>query len=184
MTDLVRRAYIFAKEKHKNQILKCQPKRPFFDHCIAVYNHLIRNLPASYKNNEVLVATALLHDVIEDTDASYEELFKLFGREVANNVLALTKNKKLPHEEQIAESVSRLLESSQEARLVKLADRYINLVDIPPLWTEQKCLDYIKDSRLISEKLGGSCRNLKFLLDENIEKYIEMVNEIFEERVL
>ncbi len=184
MTDLVRRAYLFAKEKHKNQFMKCEPKRPFFDHCIAVYNHLIKNISIDYINFDVLVATALLHDVIEDTDASYEDLYKLFGQNVANNVLALTKNKNLPHNEQISESVDRLKKSSKEARLVKLADRYVNLLDIPPAWTEEKCLDYIKDSIIISEGLGYTNTRLKCLLDKNIENYIEMVEEIFDEKVL
>ncbi len=184
MTDLVRRAYIFAKEKHKNQFMKCNPNRPFFDHCINVYNHLMRNIPSDYKNIEILGATALLHDVIEDTDASYEDLQGLFGKEVADNVMALTKDKSLPRHLQIGESIQRLYSSSRDARLVKLADRYINLLDIPPLWSEQKCLDYIKDSKLISDSLGENSKRLKTLLDEKIENYREMVDDIFDERAL
>ena len=77
----------------------------------------------------VVIAIALLHDVIEDTTTDYDELAEEFGDEVARGVAALTKNKSLPEPEREREYDARIGAADWRARLVKLADCYDNYSD-------------------------------------------------------
>ena len=78
----------------------------------------------------VAVATALLHDTIEDTTADFEDVLDAFGPDVAGCVAALTKTMALPEDRREAEYDERLAGADWRARLVKLADVFDNFSDI------------------------------------------------------
>jgi guanosine-3',5'-bis(diphosphate) 3'-pyrophosphohydrolase len=80
-------------------------------------------------DDPVALAAALLHDVIEDTTADYDDLEREFSFEVANVVAALTKDMRLPEAEREAAYDRQLAAAPWQARLVKLADVYDNLID-------------------------------------------------------
>ena len=80
-------------------------------------------------DDPVALAAALLHDVIEDTTADYDDLEKEFGAEVAGVVAALTKDMRRPEAQREAEYDSQLAAAPWQARLVKLADVYDNVSD-------------------------------------------------------
>lgn len=79
--------------------------------------------------DEVALAAALLHDVIEDTPSDYDEVAEQFGDEVAACVAALSKNMLLPEAEREAAYDAGLERADWRAKLIKLADTYDNLCD-------------------------------------------------------
>ncbi len=117
------------------------------------------------------VQVALLHDVIEDTPCSYEEVWDEFSRPVADAVLALTKNGQLPSDQQIPDSLSRIRGFRKEVWAVKLADRISNMHEPPPSWSREKKLKYREDARLILYELRGGNAYLETRLSGLIEDY-------------
>ncbi len=124
--SLVERAYCFAAEQHEGQLRASG--EDYIIHPVQVAIIL-----AEMFCDSVVIATALLHDVLEDTNTNYEELVYNFGREVANLVSGLTKLAKfgtLSVKEQQAKNFSKMiLAVSEDIRiiLVKLADRLHNM---------------------------------------------------------
>ena len=130
-SDLIRRAYAYAKEKHRNQ--KRKSGEPYFSHPVAVAKSLI-----DQKLDDVIIVTALLHDTLEDTESSYSEIEELFGVETAKLVEGVTKLRVLSFEEENrqAQNLRKLLVAAHnDARvlLVKLADRLHNMRTIKHL---------------------------------------------------
>jgi guanosine-3',5'-bis(diphosphate) 3'-pyrophosphohydrolase len=125
-TDLVYRAYVFAAKMHRGQTRLSG--EPYLFHPIEVAVTL-----ANMKMDPVTVATGVLHDVLEDTDTTPEQLTELFGSEVAQLVNGVTKISKIhftTREEYQAENLRKmLLAMAKDIRilLVKLADRLHNV---------------------------------------------------------
>lgn len=117
------------------------------------------------------VQVALLHDTIEDTDTSYEEIEERFGHEIAEGVMALTKDETLPKEEQTRENVTRIVKMRREVWLVKLADRITNLQPPPADWTALKIANYREESRIILEGLRDGNPYLAGRLETVIGNY-------------
>jgi len=124
--ELLNRAYVYAMQKHGNQIRKSGD--PYFSHPLEVAAIL-----TDLHLDEDTIAVALLHDTIEDTDATRREIDSLFGERIGILVEGLTKLKKLDlvsKEAKQAENLRRLLLAiSDDIRvlLVKLADRLHNM---------------------------------------------------------
>jgi GTP diphosphokinase / guanosine-3',5'-bis(diphosphate) 3'-diphosphatase len=124
--DLLNRAYVFAMRAHGAQVRASGD--PYFSHPVEVAGIL-----AGLKLDSASIATALLHDVIEDTGATLEEIERLFGKEIARLVDGVTKLNKLElqssHTEQAENFRKLLLAMSEDIRvlLVKLADRLHNM---------------------------------------------------------
>jgi guanosine-3',5'-bis(diphosphate) 3'-pyrophosphohydrolase len=125
-TDLVGRAYDYAQEKHEGQMRSSGD--PYFSHPVAVAEIL-----AGMHLDSATIATALLHDTVEDTSASIEDIQKKFGDEVARLVEGVTKLSKIKlktAEMQQAENFRKLvLAMSEDIRIlmIKLADRLHNM---------------------------------------------------------
>ena len=125
-TDLIRRAYLFAAEAHKHQ--KRKSGIPYISHPLEVASIL-----TELQMDAMTIASALLHDTIEDTDAGEEQIASDFSPDVAALVSGVTKLSKLDffsQEERQAESFRKMLVAmAKDIRviLVKLADRLHNL---------------------------------------------------------
>ncbi|HKJ73190.1 MAG TPA: HD domain-containing protein, partial [Alphaproteobacteria bacterium] len=123
---LLNRAYVFSMRAHGSQ--KRESGDPYFSHPLEVAGIL-----TGLKLDCATIATALLHDTIEDTVATYEEIEKLFGPEVARLVNGVTKLSRLEltseHSHQAENFRKFLLATSSDIRvlLVKLADRLHNM---------------------------------------------------------
>lgn len=137
---LIKRAYEYAAEKHKNQ----KPRKtgePYILHPLRVAYHL-----ASWGFDADVICSALLHDTLEDTDATYDDLVTHFGKNIADMVDAVTaidkeiKDKTGLTKEEIDElSDTRLKERmSERALFIKAADRIDNLKTIAPFSEEKK----------------------------------------------
>jgi len=122
-------------------------------------------------DGDLILQCALLHDVIEDTTFSYQDIADKFGERVAQGVLALSKDKKLPNEQQMADSLKRIRQQPKEIWMVKLADRIINLSPPPGYWSIEKRQQYREDAILIHEALHQASAALGKRLLEKIEHY-------------
>ena len=117
------------------------------------------------------IQVALLHDTLEDTDANFDELISAFGVEVAEGVLALTKNNILSKEEAMLDSLNRIQKLKKEVWAVKLADRITNLQSPPSYWDNAKKKKYQQEAKIIAEKLKGGNEYLEKRLLMKIENY-------------
>lgn len=178
--ELDKKALQFALNKHDGQVFNDNTGRPYIEHCKSVYVNLFTYVPDSIEKRDILAATALLHDTLEDTNTTYDEILRVFGKEVADNVLALTKNKELPHEEQMSDSLNRIINTSKEAGMVKLADRITNITKLHPLWDYKKSMNYLKEADLILNTLGDVNNNLAEKLKKLILEYEKAINKKFD----
>ncbi len=123
---LLNKAYVYAMQKHGSQ--KRASGDPYFNHPLEVAAIL-----TELKLDDASIAVGLLHDTVEDTDATRAEIDQIFGPEIATIVDGLTKIERLnlvSREEAQAENLRKLLLAiSQDVRvlLVKLADRLHNM---------------------------------------------------------
>ena len=127
------RALAFASRKHSQQRRKDADASPYINHLIALVSILA--VEAGINDCDTLCA-ALLHDTIEDTDTSVEELVEAFGVPIASMVQEVTDDKRLPKAERKLLQVEHAAHLSPKARSVKLADKIANLRDVadsPPV---------------------------------------------------
>src|SRR6186713_2540359 len=124
---LIVRALEFAAHKHRDQRRKDAQASPYINHPIALADVLVNE--AGVTDVQVLCA-ALLHDTIEDTETTPEELEREFGREIAEIVIELTDNKMLKKRTRKRMQIAHAASASREAKLVKLADKICNLRDV------------------------------------------------------
>jgi GTP diphosphokinase / guanosine-3',5'-bis(diphosphate) 3'-diphosphatase len=125
-TELVIKAAVYAAEKHKYQRRKGFNQVPYINHPLKVADLLI----SCGEDEEILILGSLLHDVIEDTDASKEEIAQLFGQEVSELVMEVTDNKELPYTIRKELQVKHAPELSLRAKKLKIADKICNIQDI------------------------------------------------------
>ena len=101
------------------------------------------------------IVCAILHDVIEDTSVTYEQVADAFGEAIAQGVQALTKNETLPTKaEQMDDSLARIKQQPREVWMVKLADRISNLGPPPSHWAPEKIGFYREEALKIHRELG------------------------------
>ncbi len=108
---------------------------------------------------------------IEDTNTTFEQIKSEFGEDIANGVLALTKNDSLPKEVRMSDSLRRILEQPSEIWMVKLADRITNLQPPPQHWTQEKIIRYREEAIVIHEALKETSPFLASRLAGKIEGY-------------
>jgi (p)ppGpp synthase/HD superfamily hydrolase len=127
---------------------------------------------ASLEKPDLGIQCALLHDVIEDTDETYESVNDNFGAEVANGVQALTKNKQLQtKKERMADSLKRIRLQPHEVWIVKMADRISNLQRPPAYWVKLKINKYKNEAMIIYNELKDADEYLSNRLKGKIAFY-------------
>jgi (p)ppGpp synthase/HD superfamily hydrolase len=166
MTDagivLITSACDFAARRHVSQRRKGDAGEPYVNHLAEVAQLLAR----ASEGDAVLVAAGYLHDTLEDTATTYEELVDLFGPEIAALVAEVTDDKSLPKAERKRLQIAKAPSKSVRARLLKIADKTSNLralVTSPPTgWDRARVADYIE----WAEKVVAGCRGLNALLEQ------------------
>ncbi len=157
----------FAAHKHRDQRRKGAEASPYINHPLAVANLLANE--AGVADITTLVA-ALLHDTIEDTDTTAEEIAARFGAPVAGVVMEVTDDKRLAKDERKRLQVVHAAELSREAKLVKLADKICNLRDMagaPPAgWPLERKREYFEWARQVVERVRAASHRLGALFDE------------------
>ena len=120
--ELVKNAELFAKNKHSG-MMRMDGITTYSKHLEDVVNRL-KSLGIT---DEELLCEGWLHDVIEDTDTSFDDLFEKFGSKIAVTVLSLSKDKTLPKKPREQIYVKQLKEASIDAKIIKLCDISANL---------------------------------------------------------
>lgn len=158
--DIYLKALRFAAGAHNSQKVP-GTDLPYLMHVVSVCMEVTAVIGIEgVEDPDLAVQCALLHDTVEDSDVTLSDINLLFGREVAAGVSALTKNKDLPKEERINDSIKRILGMPGEIAIVKLADRVTNLQPPPAHWDEQRIRHYRKDAEIILEQLGSASQLL------------------------
>lgn len=171
--DAYLKTLLFAGYAHRNQKVPSS-EMSYVVHItnvtMEVANALIQGTDKDL-DGTFAVQCALLHDTIEDTDVTYEDLVAEFGTRVADGVLALTKNETLPKEARMADSLKRIVAQGKEVRLVKMADRINNLQKPPKHWDRAKMKRYHKEAQFMLEQLGGVHGYIEARLKQKIAVY-------------
>jgi (p)ppGpp synthase/HD superfamily hydrolase len=170
LQDNYLRALHFAARAHGDQ--KTLSGLPYIVHVATVAMELTCALRVDPGHDEALAITcALLHDVVEDTRTSLDEIAEAFGPRVAAGVAALTKNAALPPAEQMQDSLQRILQQGPEVAMVKLADRITNIASPPAQWKRDKIAAYRREAEEILAALGGASEVLAERLRQRIAGY-------------
>ena len=141
MADLAARAEQYARHHHKGQTRKGEAAEPYIMHV-----HEVAFLVNNFGGDEIAVAGAWLHDVVEDCAPTLEDVSKEFGDEVAALVAEVTDDKALEKAERKALQVETAVKKSDRACLIKWADKTSNLRAIalsPPPWPVARKREYI-----------------------------------------
>ncbi len=147
---LLLKALAFAAHKHRDQRRKDPDASPYINHPIALADVLVNE--GGVTDFDVLCA-ALLHDTVEDTATTHDELVDAFGAHIARIVAEVTDDKRLPKAERKRLQVEHAPQLSREARLVKLADKLCNLRDVahrpPSGWDLERRREYFDWARQV-----------------------------------
>jgi guanosine-3',5'-bis(diphosphate) 3'-pyrophosphohydrolase len=169
MDDVARliKAADFAAFKHRRQRRKDAEASPYINHPLALARVL--KLEAGVAELDVLVA-AILHDTVEDTETTVEELEREFGHAVAAIVAEVTDDKDLPKPDRKRLQVEHAPHISHQAKLVKLADKICNLRDVleapPSHWPMERRRAYFEWAKAVIDGLRGVHPGLEHLFDD------------------
>ena len=160
-------ALAFAAHKHRDQRRKDVAGSPYINHPIALTHVLVNE--AAVDDERVLIA-AILHDTIEDTETTEQELVDEFGREIAGIVMEVSDDKTLDKDERKRLQIEHAAHISHCAKLVKLADKICNLRDMaaaPPAgWSRRRKQEYFDWAKAVIDQLRGAHPVLEQIFDE------------------
>lgn len=173
---LLLRSLTFAAEKHRNQRRKDLEESPYINHPIAVASVLATE---GNVTDDTVLCAAVLHDTVEDTETTAEELEFHFGAAIAKVVLEVTDDKTLGKEVRKRLQVAHAPHLSREAKLVKLADKICNLQDIlafpPKDWSAERKKFYFDWAAEVVDGLRGVHPGLEALFDSVNARRVEFL---------
>ena len=160
----------FAAIAHRNQRRKDEAKTPYINHPIEVMSILSN---AGITDVDTLCA-AVLHDTIEDVGVTYEQIYELFGENVANIVRQCSDDKSLPKEVRKQEQIIHAEHAMISTKLVKAADKLSNLSGLdsnpPSAWSKQEIEGYFTWAYVCCQKLAGH----NFIIDAQLWTLFQM----------
>ena len=160
-------ALAFAAEKHRDQRRKNAEASPYINHPIALANMLANE---GHVDDSVVICAALLHDTIEDTETTPEELRAAFGDEIADIVREVTDDKLLSKQDRKRLQIEHAGSLSDKAKLVKLADKISNLRDMaqqpPAEWDLSRKQEYFDWAQAVVDGLRGTSVALEAAFDK------------------
>ena len=161
------RALNFAATKHRDQRRKDSRQTPYINHPITVANILLNEAGVT---DEVVLISALLHDTVEDTDTTLDELAQQFGVAVRDVVAEVTDDKSLPKAERKQAQIEHAAGLSDRAKLVKLADKISNVRDTviapPEGWPLARIDEYLEWGKAVVAPIRGTNAQLESLFDQ------------------
>lgn len=166
LTTLIH-AIDFAAKKHRNQKRKGADGEPYINHQLEVLNLLTS--VGKVEDYDILIA-AVLHDTIEDTKTTKEEITELFGAKVCKMVLELTDDKSLPKATRKQLQIEHAPHISAGAKQIKLCDKISNIRDVtenpPHDWSPKRKIEYVSWGEKVVAGLRGANPNLEKHFDE------------------
>jgi guanosine-3',5'-bis(diphosphate) 3'-pyrophosphohydrolase len=166
----------FAAKKHQSQLRKDMAQTSYLVHLLSVAHHLVS--VGHVRIPEIIIAS-LLHDTLEDTETTYQEIISLFGEKVADYVQEVTDNKSLPKVERKRLQIVTAPHKSAGAAQIKLADKWDNLNDLlqfpPPEWTHERIISYFAWAKQVVEALPWVNANLVHSVEKVLEEYQNVI---------
>ena len=164
-------AFEFAADKHRNQRRKDAKASPYVNHVIAVTRILAAE--GGVDDDATLVA-AVLHDTVEDTDTTFDELTTRFGATVSDLVREMTDDKTLEKAVRKQHQIDHAPGASALAKQLKIADKIANIRDIttgPPVdWPRERKLEYFS----WAEQVVAGCRGINPELERAFDEAVAM----------
>lgn len=161
-------AILFAATSHAGQFRK-DSITPYINHPVEVM-HLLAHT-GNISDNEILMA-AVLHDVLEDTDVTAEELSERFGQRVTDIVIELTDDNSLAKEERKRQQLLTCKGLSYEAKVIRISDKICNVYDIlyapPGNWDIERRRAYLEWANSVVSLIRGTNEQLETHFDELI----------------
>ena len=165
-TELLIRAAAFAAHKHRDQRRKDAAATPYINHPLTLA--LVLSVEGGVSDVETLCG-ALLHDTIEDTETTPEELEREFGARIRSIVEEVTDDKALPKADRKRLQIEHAANISRKAQLVKLADKIANLRDVahspPDRWDLARRQEYFDWAKAVVDRLRGASPRLESVFD-------------------
>jgi guanosine-3',5'-bis(diphosphate) 3'-pyrophosphohydrolase len=168
--ETVLKAAAFAAEKHRNGRRKDEEASPYINHPIQLAYILVQ----ADIEDPIVLAAALLHDTIEDTETTHDEIEIVFGPVIANIVAECSDDKRLSKFERKQAQIDHAGKISQKAKLVKLADKIANVSDIdgsPPAgWSLERKREYFDWAKQVVDRMRGTHKALEDRFDAEYAK--------------
>jgi len=175
---LLLKALSFAAARHRDQRRKGSHQAPYINHPIEVAT-LIATVGGV--DDVAVLQAALLHDTIEDTDATPEDIEREFGPDVRALVLEMTDDMSLPSARRKQRQIERAPGLSPRAKLIKIADKIANVGDIarhpPPDWTLERRRSYFAWTAEVINKCRGTNAALEACYDEVLRQAQEIIRQ-------
>jgi len=169
--DVYGDALRFAATRHAGQTVPGSG-HPYVVHLTSVAAEVLGALARErFAQPDLAVQCALLHDCVEDTPTTRDEVAAHFGEAVAAGVAALSKDDALPKDQRMADSLRRIQAQPHEVWIVKLADRITNLQPPPPHWSVEKRVGYVAEAGAILAALAPASVYLADRLAEKMSRY-------------
>lgn len=159
----------FAAVRHQYDRRGGYDRLPYINHLIKVTNALVNRCG---ETEDTLLLAAVLHDIIEDTEVTGEELASRFGHAVAETVLELTDDMALPYEVRKQRQLDTAVRLSRRARIIRLADKVSNIEDIfsyPLDWPLDKKARYLHNAAQIAAIIKGDNSRLDQWFEQTAE---------------
>lgn len=170
-------AVIFAAIKHQGQVRKDERGSPYVTHPLMVAQTLWD--VGGVRNTRTLIA-AILHDTLEDTKTTSEEISARFGEKVLAIILEVTDDKSLEKMDRKRLQVVHAPDLSRAAKIIKLGDKLVNCHDIlfspPKDWSLERRRDYIQWSADVVAKIRGTNPNLERVFDAMLQEAEELLD--------
>ena len=171
---LILKAAHFAAKKHRDQRRKDKHASPYIIHPISVALAIAQ---IGRVDDPEILAAALLHDTLEDTETTPEELEAEFGKKVCEYVLDVTDDKTLPKDERKRRQIEHAKELSPGAALIKLGDKISNVTDVtnnPPAdWSINRRKQYLD----WAEKVIENCPKVNDRMENTFQGIIKQGRE-------
>ncbi len=170
-------ALAYAAEKHSTQRRKDAAATPYINHPILVARVLLREGGLS---DESLLIAAILHDTVEDTDATLDEIRERFGAEVASLVNEVTDDQCLSRSERKRLQVEHAPHASVAARQLKISDKICNVRDLahsaPKEWPASRLLEYLEWSEAVVAGCRDASPQLASVFDAAVKETRAVIN--------
>jgi GTP diphosphokinase / guanosine-3',5'-bis(diphosphate) 3'-diphosphatase len=176
--QLILKAVEFAAYKHRDQKRKDKDATPYINHPIKVANILI-DVGKIYDTDTIIAA--ILHDTIEDTETTAEEITNNFSGNVSKIVLELTDDKSFLYLVRKRKQIEKAKTLSHQAKNIKIADKICNVHDVtnhpPKYWDLKRRKEYFLWAEKVVNEIRGTNEELEKLFDEKLKAGYKKINE-------